>query len=158
MRVISRPAAGDMIRRLLLAWLLTGAIQYTCLPAPERVLSGFSALTGQSFPLLLVGTAWVPRQWALWTVIALRSLEALTMWIPFGPGDWQLFNLSNDRAEQRNLATQHPDKLAELKAAYAAYVHRNGVQEVPRLAERIAERYSSLNYFEALTAADATTP
>lgn len=57
MRVISRPAAGDAIRRLLLAWLLTGAIQYTCLPAPERVLSGFSALTGQSFPLLLVGTA-----------------------------------------------------------------------------------------------------
>ena len=57
MRVISRPAAGDMIRRLLLAWLLTGAIQYTCLPASKRVLSGFSALTGQSFPLLLVGTA-----------------------------------------------------------------------------------------------------
>lgn len=77
---------------------------------------------------------------------------------PFGPGDWQLFNLGNDRAEQRNLAAQHPDKLAELKAAYAAYVHRNGVQEVPRLAERIAERYSSLNYFEALKAADATAP
>lgn len=57
MRVISRPAAGDAIRRLLLAWLLTGAIQYTCLPASKRVLSGFSALTGQSFPLLLVGTA-----------------------------------------------------------------------------------------------------
>ena len=47
MRVISRPAAGDAIRRLLLAWLLTGAIQYTCLPASKRVLSGFSALTGQ---------------------------------------------------------------------------------------------------------------
>lgn len=77
---------------------------------------------------------------------------------PFGPGDWQLFNLSNDRAEQRDLAAQHPDKLAELKAAYAAYVHRNGVQEVPRLAERIAERYSSLNYFEALKAADAAAP
>ena len=38
--------------------------------------------------LLLVGTAWIPKQWALWAVIALRSLEALTMWIPFGPGDW----------------------------------------------------------------------
>jgi fatty acid desaturase len=46
-------------------------------------------LFGVGLPtLLLVGTAWVPRQWALWTVIALRSLEALTMWIPFGPGDW----------------------------------------------------------------------
>ncbi|TDP88026.1 arylsulfatase [Aquabacterium commune] len=77
---------------------------------------------------------------------------------PFGTGDWQLYNLKNDRAEQRDLAAQHPEKLAELKAAYAAYVHRNGVQEVPRLAERIAERYSSLNYFQALTAADAVAP
>ena len=69
MRVISRPAAGDMIRRLLLAWLLTGAIQYTCLPASKRVLSGFSALTGQSFPLLLVGTA---ASFALLTLAGLR--------------------------------------------------------------------------------------
>ena len=38
--------------------------------------------------LLLVGTAWRPVQWALWTVIALRFLEAATMWVPFGPGDW----------------------------------------------------------------------
>lgn len=38
--------------------------------------------------LLLVGTAWRPAQWALIAVITLRALEALTMWIPFGPGDW----------------------------------------------------------------------
>lgn len=38
--------------------------------------------------LLLVGTAWPPVQWALVTVIALRFLEAATMWVPFGPGDW----------------------------------------------------------------------
>lgn len=71
---------------------------------------------------------------------------------PFGPGDWQLFNLKVDRAEQHDLAGQHPEKLAELKAAYAAYVHRNGVQEVPRLAERIGERYSSQSYFDNLEA------
>ena len=46
-------------------------------------------LFGVGLPtLLLVGTAWIPKQWALWTVIVLRALEALTMWIPFGPGDW----------------------------------------------------------------------
>lgn len=71
---------------------------------------------------------------------------------PFGPGDWQLFNLKVDRAEQHDLAGQHPEKLAELKAAYAAYVHRNGVQETPRLAERIGERYSSQSYFDKLEA------
>lgn len=88
MRVISRPAAGDMIRRLLLAWLLTGAIQYTCLPAPERVLSGFSALTGQSFPLLLVGTA---ASFALLTLAGLRwrtaRWERAALLLCFG---WQL--------------------------------------------------------------------
>ena len=88
MRVISRPAAGDMIRRLLLAWLLTGAIQYTCLPAPERVLSGFSALTGQSFPLLLVGTA---ASFALLTLAGLlwrtARWERAALLLCFG---WQL--------------------------------------------------------------------
>jgi arylsulfatase len=73
---------------------------------------------------------------------------------PFGPGDWQLFNLRTDRAEQANLALQHPEKVAELKTAYAAYAHRNGVLNVPRLAERIAERYSSTAYFDSLRKAD----
>ena len=88
MRVISRPAAGDAIRRLLLAWLLTGAIQYTCLPASKRVLSGFSALTGQSFPLLLVGTA---ASFALLTLAGLRwrtaHWERAALLLCFG---WQL--------------------------------------------------------------------
>jgi hypothetical protein len=46
-------------------------------------------LFGVGLPtLLLVGTAWRPVQWALWTVVALRFVEAATMWVPFGPGDW----------------------------------------------------------------------
>ena len=69
---------------------------------------------------------------------------------PYGPGTWQLFNLRKDRAEQHDLASQYPDRLDSLRAAYAAYVHRNGVQEVPRLAERISQRYSSSRYFETL--------
>lgn len=69
---------------------------------------------------------------------------------PYGTGDWQLFDLATDPAEQHDLADKHPDKLAELKAAYAAYSRRNGVVEVPRLAERIGERYTSRFYFDAL--------
>lgn len=71
---------------------------------------------------------------------------------PFGPGDWQLFNLKVDRAEQNNLASQHPEKVAELKAAYANYVKLNGVQEVPQLAEKIGQRYGSQAYFDSLEA------
>lgn len=69
---------------------------------------------------------------------------------PLGAGRWQLFNLANDRAEQRDLAPQHPDKLAELRTAYAVYSHRNGVQEVPQLAERIGQQYNSNAYFDSL--------
>ena len=69
---------------------------------------------------------------------------------PYGPGRWQLFNLKTDRAEQHDVAGQYPQRLAELKAAYAAYVHRNGVQEVPQLAERISQRYGSSKYYETL--------
>lgn len=74
---------------------------------------------------------------------------------PFGQGEWQLYNLRTDRAEQVDLARQHPEKLTELKAAYAAYAHRNGVVEVPNLAERVSRQYSSNAYFEALMRADA---
>lgn len=46
-------------------------------------------LFGVGLPtLLFVSLAWVPIRWALITVIALRAMEALTMWVPFGPGDW----------------------------------------------------------------------
>lgn len=69
---------------------------------------------------------------------------------PFGPGDWQLFDLKRDHAEQHDLAARHPRKLAQLKAAYAGYVQANGVVEVPQLAERIGERYGTGSYFESL--------
>lgn len=69
---------------------------------------------------------------------------------PYGTGGWQLFNLKIDRAEQFDLGRQHPGKLAELQAAYAAYAHRNGVVDVPGLAERIGQRYTPEAYFESL--------
>ncbi len=117
------------------------------------------ALQGESLLPLLSGQRAVAHErfdkgWELFGQKAYRQGDWKIVWSapPFGPGDWQLFNLKNDRAEQRNLAAQHPDKLAELKAAYAAYAHRNGVLDVPRLAERIAERYSPLSYFDHLEA------
>ncbi len=56
-------------------------------PAYSPVVAAL--LLGIGLPtLLLAGTAWIPRWWALVTVIVLRLLEAGTMWIPMGPGDW----------------------------------------------------------------------
>ncbi|MFJ4290726.1 arylsulfatase [Cupriavidus sp. NPDC089707] len=55
---------------------------------------------------------------------------------PWGNGAWQLYNLRNDRAEQRDVARQHPAKLKELIADYEVYQRDNGVQDVPGLAGR----------------------
>lgn len=46
---------------------------------------------------------------------------------PFGSGDWELYNIVDDRVELVNLAAARPDKLAELVAEWDAYVTRFGV-------------------------------
>ena len=45
--------AGDMIRRALLAWLLSAATLYTALPKGLRVLNTMTGAEAMSFPLLL---------------------------------------------------------------------------------------------------------
>ncbi|WP_417543298.1 arylsulfatase [Marinobacter sp.] len=52
----------------------------------------------------------------------IRLLEA-----PYGPGQWQLFNLAEDPTETTNLASEEPEKLKELVAQWDTYVSRNGV-------------------------------
>jgi arylsulfatase len=46
---------------------------------------------------------------------------------PFGTGDWELFNLSLDPAESKNLADAHPEKLTELLNDYNEYEKEVGV-------------------------------
>lgn len=44
-----------------------------------------------------------------------------------GGGDWQLYNLSKDVGEQRNLAESRPDKLSEMIEAWETYARENNV-------------------------------
>ncbi len=44
-----------------------------------------------------------------------------------GTGDWQLYDLSADPGEIRDLAAERPEKLAELLAAWDRYVDEAGV-------------------------------
>jgi arylsulfatase len=46
---------------------------------------------------------------------------------PFGTDDWQLFNLSEDLGEQRDLSAKFPEKRQELIALWDQYVETNGV-------------------------------
>ena len=40
------------------------------------------------------------------------------------PGDWELFNLAEDRAETNNLAASMPDKVRELAAAWTTQLEK----------------------------------
>jgi arylsulfatase len=42
-------------------------------------------------------------------------------------GDWELYNLADDRSELRNLASKYPDRVNELAAQWQAYAERANV-------------------------------
>ena len=49
------------------------------------------------------------------------------MYEPQGTGQWQLYNLEHDLAEQQDLAKTHPDKLEELISLWLDYAAENNV-------------------------------
>jgi arylsulfatase len=54
-------------------------------------------------------------------------------WKLVGPHNerWQLFNMVEDRTEGHDLSAEHPEKVAELKGAYAAWAARCRVEQWP---------------------------
>lgn len=67
--------------------------------------------------------------WELFGRRAIRQgdWKALYLPAPYGPGAWQLYDLSADRGEIEDLAAARPDKLAELLGLWDRYVADNGV-------------------------------
>ena len=45
----------------------------------------------------------------------------------FGDHEWELYNLADDRTEIRNLAAEHPERVAEMAAAWESEARRNQV-------------------------------
>ena len=54
------------------------------------------------------------------------------LWMPppFGPGEWELFDLARDPAEMNDLSGDYPEKLAEMVALWEQYKEDNGVLDV----------------------------
>ncbi|MEH6467993.1 MAG: arylsulfatase [Porticoccus sp.] len=54
------------------------------------------------------------------------------LWMPepFGTGEWELFNLSQDPAEMNDLSEQYPDRLAVMKTRWEQYKKDNGVLDI----------------------------
>jgi arylsulfatase/uncharacterized sulfatase len=50
---------------------------------------------------------------------------------PYGDRKWHLYNLRTDPMESKDLADADPDRVKSMSAAYAEYVKKNGVIEVP---------------------------
>ena len=67
--------------------------------------------------------------WELFGRRAIRQgdWKALLLPAPYGPGTWQLYDLSADPGEIDDLAAARPEKLAELLGLWDRYVEENGV-------------------------------
>jgi arylsulfatase A-like enzyme len=54
------------------------------------------------------------------------------LWMPppFGPGEWELFNLKQDPGEIADLSTQHPERRREMIALWERYKVDNGVLDI----------------------------
>jgi arylsulfatase len=67
--------------------------------------------------------------WELFGRRAIRQgdWKAVHLPAPYGPGAWQLYDLSADPGETDDLAAARPDKLAELLALWDRYVEETGV-------------------------------
>lgn len=53
--------------------------------------------------------------------------KIINMPIPYGTGEWQLYNLQSDISEQSDQATTKPAILKELVSKYKIYVEKNGI-------------------------------
>ena len=67
--------------------------------------------------------------WELFGRRAIRKGDWKLAWTtePYGPAEWELFNLAEDPGERDDLSDQYPDKMEELLGLWETYVEENGV-------------------------------
>jgi arylsulfatase len=93
------------------------------------------ALMGKSWSPVLAGQAESPRTeqdylaWEIFGNRAVRQGDWKLRWEykPLGKADWELFNLTADPSERKDLAAERPDKVRELVAIWDSYVRANNV-------------------------------
>jgi arylsulfatase len=60
---------------------------------------------------------------------AKNGWKVLRLPVPFGSGEWELYNLKEDPAETNNLGKQFPEKRDSLVAEWQAYAQQNKVYD-----------------------------
>jgi len=63
-----------------------------------------------------------------------------------GRGEWELYDLTTDRTETRNLAAQHPEKVRDLAALWQGWAERCGVWEWDDLQQHRRNRAKPKNH------------
>ena len=56
--------------------------------------------------------------------------KILWMPVPFGKGEWELFDVKQDPAEMNDLSDQQPDRRKSMIAAWEQYKKDNGVLDI----------------------------
>lgn len=92
-------------------------------------------LRGRSLSPVLTGKAQVVHEddtavsWELFGMRAVRKGDYKLLWIikPFGPDDWQLYDLAKDPGETTDLSTQLPEVRNELVEIWNRYSKETGV-------------------------------
>lgn len=71
--------------------------------------------------------------WELFGQRAIREGPWKAVWIalPKGKGDWELYNVDKDPAEQYDLASSEPDRLAKLVGHWEVYFAETGMIQTP---------------------------
>ena len=84
----------------------------------------------RGFPVLQGGK--IDRGVLCWEHEGNRAVRIGDWKLVSGFGDpWQLYNMADDRVETHDVSAAHPEKVAELKAAYEAWAKRCGVEPWP---------------------------
>ena len=92
-------------------------------------------MIGKSWTKVLAAEAESPRNaqdylaWELFGNRALRQGDWKLRWeyAPFGKSDWELFNVTKDPSERKDLAAANPTKLKEMIGLWEDYVKKNNV-------------------------------
>jgi arylsulfatase len=92
-------------------------------------------LYGRSWGPVLAGKAESARPpedalgWEIFGNRAIRQGDWKVRWQirPFGKGEWELFNVTADPAERKDLAAEQPEKLKQMVALWDEYARANDV-------------------------------
>jgi len=92
-------------------------------------------LLGKSWVPMLSGKADSPRtaqDYLAWEIFGNRAVvqdgwKLRWEYKPFGKGEWELFNLTADLAEKKDLAAERPDKVKAMLKLWDSYARENNV-------------------------------